>query len=70
MHHDDREGTRHDEELPKDRGGSELPAAAFGEGADAADNAGGISNRPLDEEHGRQENLPPRGERREEWKED
>jgi hypothetical protein len=30
--------------------------------ASGSDDAGGISNRPLSEEEGRQENLPPRGE--------
>ena len=30
------------------------------------DNAGGITNRPLDEEVDNQESLPPRGETREE----
>lgn len=56
----------------QDRGerASEVPPAAFGEGEHGEENAGGISNRPLDEEQGRQENLPPRGERRENWKED
>lgn len=49
---------------------NEVPPAAFGEGDHDTDNAGGISNRPLEEEQTRQENLPPRGERRENWKED
>jgi hypothetical protein len=53
-----------------ERGQSELPPAAFGEAEQDRDNAGGISNRPLGEEQGRQENLPPRGERRENWQED
>jgi hypothetical protein len=54
-----------------ERGSSDLPSAAFGEGDEDADDAGGISNRPLGEEQDRQDNLPPRGERRDEnWKED
>lgn len=40
---------------------SDLPEAAVGQ---AEDQGGGISNRPLDEEKDRQEQLPPRGERR------
>lgn len=35
---------------------------AEGSRENAADDAGGISNRPLSEEEGRQNNLPPRGE--------
>jgi hypothetical protein len=35
---------------------------AEGSRENAADDAGGISNRPLSEEEGRQEKLPPRGE--------
>ena len=31
-----------------------------------SDNAGGITNRPLDEEVGNQDALPPRGTRRDE----
>jgi hypothetical protein len=59
------EGSRpRDSELPQD---SELPEEVVGQ---SDEQAGGISNRPLDEEQGRQENLPPRGERRENWKED
>jgi hypothetical protein len=46
---------------------SELPEEAVGQ---ADDPAGGISNRPLDEEQERQEQVPPRGERRENWKDD
>jgi hypothetical protein len=30
--------------------------------AGGSDDAGGISNRPLSEEEGRQDNLPPRGQ--------
>lgn len=58
--------TMHNAERGQGEQGGELPAAAFGEG----EHGGGISNRPLEEEQGRQENLPPRGERREDWKED
>lgn len=50
----------------RDRGG-ELTEEAVGQ---PDEQGGGISNRPLDEEQDRQENLPPRGERRENWKED
>jgi hypothetical protein len=59
--HRDRESSRDD---------SELPPESFGQGERGHDQGGGISNRPVDEEQGRQENLPPRGERRENWKED
>lgn len=45
---------------------TELPEAAVGQ---AEEQGGGISNRPLEEEQERQENLPPRGERREDGKE-
>jgi hypothetical protein len=47
--------------------GSDLTEEAVGQNDEQG---GGISNRPLDEEQGRQENLPPRGERRDNWKED
>lgn len=43
-------------------GSSEVPPAAFGE--KGSEQGSGISNRPIDEEQERQENLPPRGERR------
>jgi hypothetical protein len=46
--------------------GGELTEEAVGQ----TDEAGGISNRPLGEEQGRQENLPPRGERRDGRQED
>jgi len=49
------------------RGASDLPEESFGQ---QPEHGGGISNRPLEEEQDRQENLPPRGERRENWKED
>lgn len=42
-------------------GGGELTEEAVGQ---PDDQGGGISNRPVNEEQGRQENLPPRGERR------
>lgn len=48
-----------------DRGG-ELTEEAVGQ---PDEQAGGISNHPLDEEQRRQQQLPPRGERRENWKE-
>lgn len=47
--------------------GGELTEEAVGQNDEQG---GGISNRPLEEEQGRQENLPARGERRENWKED
>ncbi|HSL21728.1 MAG TPA: hypothetical protein VK886_09340 [Vicinamibacterales bacterium] len=60
--------TADDAETPNRAGrherGSELPRESFGE------QAGGISNRPIDEEQSRQESVPPRGERRENPKED
>jgi hypothetical protein len=80
-----RENTNVDDDLAGNQGGrgtstmhnnergeaqSELPPATFGADEEDSDSAGGISNRPLEEEQGRQENLPPRGERRENWKED
>jgi hypothetical protein len=46
--------------------GGELTEEAVGQ----PDEGGGISNRPIGEEQARQESLPPRGERRENWKED
>jgi hypothetical protein len=47
--------------------GSELTEEAVGQ---SDDQGGGISNRPLEEEEGRQEQLPSRGERRDNRKED
>jgi hypothetical protein len=38
--------------------GSELPPESFGEG-------GGITNRPIEEETRNQEQVPPRGQRKE-----
>jgi hypothetical protein len=64
------EGSRENQEgretATADEGG-ELTEEAVGQ---PDDQAGGISNRPFDEEQERQEPLPPRGERRENWKED
>jgi hypothetical protein len=54
----------------REREDSELPPETFGQGERGNEPGGGISNRPIDEEQERQENLPPRGERRENWKED
>lgn len=51
------EGSRENANAPR---GGELPPESFGEGGDG----GGISNRPVGEEQGRQANVPPRGERR------
>jgi hypothetical protein len=68
MQHDDKSQTRRNEPEQPNRD-SELPPESFGE-QEMANEGGGISNRPLDEEQERQENLPPRGERRENWKED
>lgn len=65
MQHDDKSQTRRNEPEGPDRE-SEMEKAE----QDMAGEGGGISNRPLDEEQERQENLPPRGERRENWKED
>lgn len=45
---------------------SELTEEAVGQ----PDEGGGISNRPVGEEQASQESLPPRGERRENRKED
>jgi hypothetical protein len=45
-------------------GPSELPPESFGERG--SDEGGGISNRPIGEEQERQDNVPPRGERRDE----
>ena len=38
------------------------PAEGSRENAGASDNAGGITNRPLDREEKEQEQVPPRGE--------
>lgn len=65
MQHDDKSQTRRNEPERPNRE-SEMERAE----QDMAGEGGGISNRPLDEEQERQENLPPRGERRENWKED
>lgn len=51
------EGSRENTNAPR---GGELPPESFGEGGQG----GGISNRPIGEEQGRQQNVPPRGERR------
>ena len=52
------EGSRENTNPPR---GGELPPESFGEGGGQG---GGISNRPIGEEQERQQNLPPRGERR------
>lgn len=57
------EGSRENSNAPR---GGELPPESFGEGGGEG---GGISNRPIGEERGRQQNVPPRGERREEQEE-
>jgi len=47
--------------------GNELTEEAVGQ---PDEQGAGISNRPIEEEQGRQEQLPPRGERRESRKEE
>jgi hypothetical protein len=53
------EGSRENTNAPR---GGELPPESFGEGDHEG---GGISNRPIGEEQGRQEQVPPSGERKE-----
>ncbi len=67
------EGSRDASTIPDNEGGLSdennggLTEEAVGQ---SDEHGGGISNRPLDEEQSRQENVPPRGERREQLKED
>jgi len=55
--------TSGDAQQPTSIRNRETPNQAANEPAEGSrENAGGISNRPLSEEIGRQESLPPRGE--------
>jgi hypothetical protein len=62
---DKAEGERWSPEEPavENAARDENPAELYEEGKDS-DNAGGITNRPLDEEVGNQEGLPDRGTNR------
>jgi hypothetical protein len=58
--------TRPDDEksIPTQAANKE-PAEGSRETVEADENAGGITNRPLDEEQANQERVPPRGENKE-----
>jgi hypothetical protein len=54
------------DQVPANRPENKEPAEGSRDTVGATDNAGGITNRPLDREEREQEEVPPRGRTKEE----